>query len=300
VFLAADGVLIGPSTGVRNQVYRAEAPALFAAAATDALERAGVAASEVTHVVTVSCTGFFAPGPDFLLVRDLGIPPTAERSHLGFMGCAAAIPALRTAAQICAARPDAVVLVVCAELCSLHLRASSDPDQIVASAVFADGAAAAVVSTTPRLPGPVFELDGFATAVTADGESDMDWTIGDEGFRMVLTAEVPRIVGREIRDAVAAAGAPDPAEVLAWAVHPGGRSILDRVQSGLALADAALAPSREVLRAHGNMSSATVLFILQRLLADPALPDGAPAMAIAFGPGLTVETARLTRRAAAG
>ncbi len=312
VFVDADGRVLTPTTGVRNEVYRREAPALFAAAAVDALARAGMAAADVTHVITVSCTGFFAPGPDFLLVRDLGIPATAERMHLGFMGCAAAIPALRAATHICAAQPNAVVLVVCAELCSLHLRASADADQIVAAAVFADGAAAAVVSArTTRAPRPTLEMEAFSTAITSEGESDMDWSIGDQGFRMVLTAEVPRIVGREVRAAVTATlgaeprgegGTPDVApginEVAAWAIHPGGRAVLDRVQSGLELDDSAMARSRDVLREHGNMSSATVLFILQRILDDDALPDGAAVVALGFGPGLTVESARLVRRTA--
>lgn len=300
-FLDGDGRLLAPSTGVRNAIYRREAPDLFAAAARDALDRAGTPASEVSHVITVSCTGFFAPGPDYRLVRDLGLPPGAERYHLGFMGCAAAIPALRAAARICDGQPGAVVLVVCAELCSLHLRASHEPDQIVASAVFADGAAAAVVTADPLADSaaPVLEIEHFATALTGDGEKDMDWTIGDEGFEMVLTAEVPRIVGREIRTAVESIARDGGAEAVdAWAVHPGGRSILDRVQAGLGLSDDAMAASRDVLRRYGNMSSATVLFILQAILADDALADGARVIGIGFGPGLTVESVRCTRRSA--
>jgi predicted naringenin-chalcone synthase len=303
VFLGEAGRILTPTTGTRNAVYRREAPTLFAAAARDALTRAGMPASAVTHIITVSCTGFFAPGPDFRLVRDLGIPADAERYHLGFMGCAAALPALRMAARICAAQPHAVVLVVCAELCSIHLRASHDPEQIVASAVFADGAAAAVIASgepARDAAGPALELSGFSTAVTADGEKDMDWTIGDAGFEMVLTGAVPRIVGREIRAAVAGiAGADGIDAVDAWAVHPGGRSILDRVQTGLGLDDPAMTPSRSVLRDYGNMSSATVLFILQRILADSTLGDRARVLGIAFGPGLTVESAAFVRRAEA-
>lgn len=301
-FVDESGHLRVPTTGERNAVYRSEAPALFAAAARDALERAVVRAAEVTHVVTASCTGFFAPGPDFRLVQDLGIPPTAQRVHIGFMGCAAAFPALRTAADICATHPDAVVLVACAEICSLHIRASGDPEQIVASAVFADGAAAAVVSATPaRRDSAVLELGEFGTAITADGESDMDWTIGDQGFEMRLTSEVPRIIGREIAGVVGSmlGDGVDPLQsVDAWAVHPGGRSVLDRVQSGLDLPDTALDDSRAVLRDFGNMSSATVLFILQRILGSDSLGDGARIAGLAFGPGLTVETARFTLRAA--
>lgn len=317
VFVDADGRILHPPTGARNDVYVREAPGLFAAAARDALTRAGVDASDVTHVVTASCTGFFAPGPDFRLVRDLGLRTTVSREHLGFLGCAAALPALRSSARICAADPSAIVLVACAELCTIHLRASSDPDQIVSSAVFADGAAAAVVTAAGSAAGASprrrIELGTFATAITDDGETAMGWTIGDHGFEMTLTAEVPRIVGREVRAALAPvlaagidagvdgaraegdAGAPDvPAPDTLWAVHPGGRSILDRVEDALGLAPDALAHSRGVLRDHGNMSSATILFILRRLLDDPATPDGAPLIAVAFAPGLTVESARMS------
>lgn len=286
--------LLMPPTGARNDEYRRTAPALFAGAAREALRGSGLTAEAVTHVVTVSCTGMFAPGPDYHLVRDLGLRPSSERYHLGFIGCAAAIPALRLAARIVAADDDAVVLVACAELCSLHWQTSSDPDQIVAASVFADGAAAAVVASAAA-GRPGLDLDGFATHLTDDGERDMAWTVGDSGFEMTLTPEVPRIVGREIAG-IAADVLGDLAEIDAWAVHPGGRSILDRVEKALEMDAEALAPSREVLRAHGNMSSATLLFILRDLLADAARADGDRIAALAFGPGLTVEAARLTLR----
>lgn len=292
-------LLLSPSTRARNDAYRDAAPPLFAAAARDALHAAGVEAAEVTHVVTVSCTGSIAPGPDYRLVRDLGLSASVERDHVGFVGCAAAVPALRTAARIARADPRAIVLVSAAELCSLHIRGSADPEQIVAASVFADGAAAAVVSGDPaRAQGRHIDLDDFATRLTGEGEHDMVWTVGDEGFEMTLTAEVPRIIGREI-DAVVDDVFGGADSVDAWAVHPGGRSILDRVESGLGLTDDALAVSREVLRTHGNMSSATLLFILQRILTDDARPDGQRLGVLAFGPGLTVEAARMTVRDAA-
>lgn len=295
-FIDAAGALTQPLTGARNDLYVRLAPPLFAEAARVALADAEVEASAVTHVITVSCTGFFAPGPDYRLVRDLGLETTVERFHLGFVGCAAALPALRMAAHICRSQPQAVVLVACAELCSLHIRASDDPQQIVAASVFGDGAAAAIVTADARLARPEgLELDRFATTLTAEGEDDMVWTIGDHGFEMTLTPHVPRIIGREIADAVAAflgdQRAPD-----AWAVHPGGRSVLDRVQAGLALDPAAIDASRRVLRDYGNMSSATVLFILRDLLHDARIADGGGIAAIAFGPGLTVESALLTKR----
>lgn len=297
-FVAADRSLLSPTTGPRNDAYTALAPALYAEAARVALEDARVAASVITHVVTVSCTGFFAPGPDYRLVRDLGLSPTVERYHLGFIGCAAALPALRLAARIATAQPDGVVLVVCAELCSLHIRSSADPQQIVAASVFADGAAAVLVTADPAYADRGgLDLERFGTALTGEGEDDMVWTIGDHGFEMTLSAEVPRIIGREIRSAVDGFLGDDRPDV--WAVHPGGRSVLDRVESGLCLPPQALEASRAVLRDYGNMSSATVLFILRALLYDAALADGTRLAALAFGPGLTVESALLTKRGAA-
>ena len=306
-FVSDEGALLSPTTGVRNDLYRQAAPRLAAQAAQQALHEGELSPDAVTHLITVSCTGFFAPGLDYRLVRDLGLPETVERSHLGFMGCAAALPGLRLASQIGEARPDAVVLVVCVELCSLHVRDTSDAEQIVAASVFADGAAAALItgdgpSTAgdrgPRSSGPAahpggMELERFTTALTSEGESDMAWTIEDHGFRMTLTAEVPRIIGREIRGAVSQLLDGDRAPKT-WAVHPGGRSVLDRVEAGLELQPQALAASRQVLREAGNMSSATILFILRRLLHDPAVQGRIAALA--FGPGLTVESALLRKR----
>ena len=299
-FIDGERFLLRPTTGTRNDLYIRTAPALYAQAARVAMADAEIEASVVTHVVTVSCTGFFAPGPDYRLVRDLGLDPSVERYHLGFIGCAAAMPGLRLASRIAESDPAAVVLVVCVELCTLHIRPSADPQQIVAASVFADGAAAAVVTADPtagREGG--LELDRFSTVLTPEGEADMVWTIGDHGFEMILSAEVPRIVGREIRGAVdrflAGEATPD-----VWAVHPGGRSVLDRVEAGLELPPTALDASRGVLRDYGNMSSATILFILERMLRDDSVTDGARLAALAFGPGLTVESALLTRRGAPG
>ena len=284
------GVLRSPSTGTRNDRYRELAPPLFVAAAQDAVQRAGIEAASITHVVTVSCTGFTQPGPDLDIVRELGLRPTVFRQHIGFMGCCAAFPALRVADAFAASDPDAVVLVVCAELCTLHVRASDDPDQIVANSVFGDGAAAVVVTAD----GPGLRMDEFATTVVPEGASEMAWNIGDEGFEMVLSTAVPKLVGTTVAQAVGpllpAGGA---AAIPVWAVHPGGRAILDRTQDALGLSDEAMGPSRAVLRDHGNMSSATVLFVLRQAL-DEGVDDATPVVALAFGPGLTVEAARLT------
>lgn len=301
------GVLLNPTTGVRNEVYIDRSPELFLEAARRALETSGgLSPADVTHVVTVSCTGFFAPGPDYRLVRDLGLRASTQRYHLGFMGCYGAFPALRAARDFCLADPDAVVLVVCVELCSLHIQASNDPDTIVASSVFADGAAAAVVTSREAPAGhAVLDLDAFETVLTPVGETDMAWKIGDHGFEMVLSSYVPSIIEKHIEGALdpllARLGETRPAasaDIERWAIHPGGRSILDKVQDAVRLSDAQMTESRRVLRDYGNMSSATVLFVLREILRGDAA-TGERVCAMAFGPGLTVESALLTKRVAA-
>ena len=297
---ARSSTVLTPSTGARNAAYVREAPPLFLAAAKDALGSSDLDPDDVTHVVTVSCTGFFAPGPDYLLVRQLGLPVTTPRFHLGFMGCYGAFPALRLADAVCRADPDAVVLVVCAELCSLHLHVADDLDTALSSSLFADGAAAAVVSG--RAPAPGLEtvtLDQLGTTLSDDGEADMAWTIGDQGFDMVLSRYVARILGSSLPAAIPSLlGSVRPADVDRWAVHPGGRGVLDQVQTALDLSGEDLAASRDVLRRYGNMSSPTVLFVLAELLHRPAAAREQLA-ALAFGPGLTVESALLTRTPAA-
>lgn len=304
-FDARSGSIVASPTGQRNDVYVQRSPDLFVFAAARAVDAApGIERADITHVITVSCTGFFAPGPDYLVVRRLGLAPSTQRFHLGFMGCYGAFPALRMAHAFCHSTPEAVVLVVCAELCTLHLRSSNDPDTIVASSVFADGAAAAVVSGRPPPDGePVLDLDAFETVLTQDGEADMAWTIGDLGFEMVLSSYVPRIIEREIRGALKPLTAADAeladqpyARIDRWAIHPGGRSILDRIQHSLQLSDAQLVPSREVLRRYGNMSSATVLFVLRQILHAAPTASNERVCAMAFGPGLTVESALMTHR----
>jgi predicted naringenin-chalcone synthase len=305
------GELLLPGTKARNEIYAEEATKLYVGAARAALAKSpGIEASDVTHVVTVSCTGFYAPGPDFMIARELGLPAGVQRYHLGFMGCYAAIPALRLAAQLCEADASAVVLVVSVELCTLHLRSSNDPDTIVASSLFADGAAAGIVTSRPPAEGErSFDLDRFATRITPVGEGDMAWKIGDHGFEMVLSNAIPAIIDEHITgaleplfehdtalaEALATDGSSDAVEH--WAIHPGGRSILDKVESRLGLTEAQLVPARETLRDFGNMSSATVLFVLRNILESEGAGDGDRVAAMAFGPGLTVETALMTVRA---
>ncbi|WP_448811631.1 type III polyketide synthase [Agromyces bauzanensis] len=305
------GELLLPGTKVRNELYAEHATRLYVEAGRAAIAACpGIEASDITHVITVSCTGFYAPGPDFMVARELGLDAGVERYHLGFMGCYASIPALRIAKQLCEADASAVVLVISVELCTLHLRSSNDPDTIVASSLFADGAAGCIVTARPAEPGErSFGLDRFATRITPVGESDMAWKIGDHGFEMVLSNAIPAIIDDHITGALEPLFAHEAAlaEALAtdasseavehWAIHPGGRSILDKVESRLGLTEAQLVPARETLRDFGNMSSATVLFVLRNILLSDVAADGDRVAAMAFGPGLTVESALMTVRA---
>lgn len=285
-----------PTTGQRNQVYAREYPALALEAAQNALRLAPwLAPLDITHVITASCTGFCNPGPDLYLAHALALAPSVERYHLGFMGCYAAFPALRMADQFCHANPRAVVLVVCVELCTLHLQVRPTPDSLLANALFADGAAAALVSARPPPPGQrALALDQFATRVIPETESAMAWTIGDRGFDMLLSSYVPRILGLHARDLLEEVLQASPVtlnDLAGWAIHPGGKAILSTIEShmGWPQQDGPLALSHRVLRDYGNMSSPTILFVLQALLAESPLPSGAPLGVMAFGPGLTVE-----------
>ncbi|WP_026531578.1 type III polyketide synthase [Arthrobacter sp. H41] len=296
--------ILSPSTKTRNEVYAEEGTKLFIEAGRKALAAAtGIEAADVTHVVTVSCTGFFAPGPDYKVVRALDLAPSVQRYHLGFMGCYAAFPALRSAKAFCEAEPDAVVLVISAELCSLHVRSSNNPDTIVGSSLFADGAAAAIVTARDLpLDGPALSLDHFETVLTPVGEESMAWNIGDEGFEMVLGTYVPHIIDEHIVGALEPLLAHDETlrgrayrDIEHWGIHPGGRSILDKVEAKLDLAEEQLAPARETLRQFGNMSSATVMFVLKHILELPSSGGNGRICSMAFGPGLTVETALFTK-----
>ncbi|TSE15639.1 type III polyketide synthase [Arthrobacter sp. KBS0703] len=298
------GLLRSPSTKARNDLFATEATKLFIEAARAAVAAcAGIDPPDITHLITVSCTGFFNPGPDYKIVRALGLNPAVQRYHLGFMGCYAAFPALRAAKSFCEADPEAVVLIVCAELCSLHVRTSNDPDAIMGSALFADGAAAAVV-TAREVPEStaLFQLDHFETVLTPVGEDSMAWNIGDEGFEMVLGNYVPHIIDDHIVGALEPLLARDASlsglpyrDITHWAIHPGGRSILDKVQSRLELTDEQLVPARETLRNFGNMSSATVMFVLKHILDLPPREGDERICSMAFGPGLTVETGLFTK-----
>ena len=298
-----DGTINSPTTGQRNALYARASRELAVKLARKTLaECPQFSKGDITHVVFASCTGFANPGPDYHIIRDLGLNENVERYTIGFMGCYAAFPAMRMAAQFCEANPNAVVLVMCLELCSLHLQVSDRPESIVANSLFADGAAAAIMSARePAADRPFYRVQSFHSALVPSSESHMAWDIGDNGFNMVLSAYVPELIGSNIRGMLAGIlGKREMklSDIDEWAVHPGGRAILEQVEQHLELPDGALEISRSVLRDYGNMSSPTVMFVLKGLL-EEAETDRATTCAIAFGPGLTVETAVLERCGAA-
>ena len=273
-----------PGTAERMARYEAEAPAL-AEAACDALGLADEAPG-ITHLILATCTGFVAPGLDHHLIRRYGIRPDVERSVVGFMGCQAAINALKLAHHIVRSTPEARVLVVNLELCTLHLQPSTEIEQLLCFLLFADGCAATLVTADPV----GLAMEGFHAALIPEAADQITWRIGDGGFDMTLSGFVPLTLARALPgEASAILGGAETRDFDLWAVHPGGRSVLDAVMHGLDLPQDALDTSRAVLRDYGNMSSATVMFVLARMM---AAPRGQRGCALAFGPGLSAETMR--------
>jgi predicted naringenin-chalcone synthase len=272
-----------PDTARRMQLFEQSAPSLMKKAvdrlALSEGERAGI-----THVLVTCCTGLYAPGLDFEIVDHLGLSATGvERTMVGFMGCYAAINALKLARHIVRSDPKAGVLMVNLELCTLHFQESQQLEQVLSFLVFADGAAASLITAHEQ----GLALDSFK-AVTVPGTSELiTWKIGGLGFDMHLSGQVPAQLGQALHEGELMA---DRQEIDLWAVHPGGRSVLDAVETGLELPANALAASREVLSCFGNISSATIMFVLQRMM-QQARP-GQRGCAMSFGPGLTAETMR--------
>jgi predicted naringenin-chalcone synthase len=300
LFFKENGIMAEPSTKIRNDLYAHHAKKLFASVAQKLLaENPGVQKDDITHVITVSCTGFFAPEPAYEIVKQLGLPASTQRFHVGFMGCFAVFPALKMAEAFCRSDPNAAVMVVSVELCTLHLQASDNTDQLISAAVFADGGAGALITTKePAVSGPVFRIDQFQTSIAEKSEQDMAWTIGDTGFDMVLSSYVPEIIRSNLKESVTPllnAYHLKKEDILHWAIHPGGRAILDKVEKSLGIKAEQLKPARSVLADYGNMSSATILFVLQELLQEKAERTEERALAMAFGPGLTIESSLLTK-----
>ncbi|OWK36477.1 type III polyketide synthase [Fimbriiglobus ruber] len=279
---------LGPTTGTRMRAYAAEAPALAVRAAKIAVGESGVSPGAITHLVTVSCTGFVSPGVDFALIRELGLRATVERTHVGFMGCHGAINGLRVANAFATADPAARILLCAVELCSLHYHYGAEPDKVVANALFADGAAAVVGGRADQVESP-WRIAATGSCLIPDSADAMAWVVGDQGFEMLLSRKIPVLIARHLRPWIERwldGHGLTLSQIGSWAVHPGGPKILGAVEDGLGLPSAALVPSRAVYAECGNMSSPTVLFILERLRAARA---ARPCVALGFGPGLVAE-----------
>lgn len=279
----------GPTTAQRMERYNREAIPLALESSRKALTESGLEPAEITHLVTVSCTGFAAPGVDVGLIKGLGLKPTTVRTHVGFMGCHGAINGLRAAAAYTGSDPRARVLLCCVELSSLHFYYGWNPKRMVGNALFADGSAA-VVGT------PADGRDDWAVAATgsclfADSEFAMSWNVGDHGFDMTLSTKVPSLIQANLRpwlEQWLGENGLTIRDVGSWAIHPGGPKILASVEEALGLPKGITDVSRRVLAGHGNMSSPTVLFILNELR---KVKTPRPCVALGFGPGLVAEGA---------
>ena len=282
-----------PDTRVRMIKYKEWSQRLTAEAAGAVLASSSCLPSEVSRLVTVSCTGFSAPNFDHHLITTLGLPSNVQRTHVGFMGCAAVLVGFTSALEALesARERGGTVLLVSVELCSLHLQTEPTRDNILANMIFADGCGAALFSSSSKLK-PRARLVATHSYLFPDSTAFMGWEIGNHGFEMLLSSELPAIITQQAvpmaRETLKKAGL-NVTDVRHWALHPGARAIIDALQTGLELTDEQAEPSRTVLREHGNMSSASILYVLQELFSFRKLHAGDWICAIAFGPGLTME-----------
>ena len=281
----------GPGTAFRMQMYGEEALRLALDASRRALGKSEMDPRAITHLVTVSCTGFNAPGLDVRLLEGLGLRPDTERLHVGFMGCHGAVNGMRAARAFTAADPAARVLLCAVEVCSIHFTCDTDRENYMGNALFSDGAAALVGGACPGR-GP-WRLVATGSCLLPDSSGDMTWRIGDHGFEMRLTKRVPRLIRDHLRpwfEQWLGKSGLRIGDVGSWAIHPGGPRIITAAEEALGLAPGTASVSRDVLSELGNMSSPTILFILDRLAASGA-PK--PCVALGFGPGLVAEAALL-------
>lgn len=287
------------STGERNDLYVRTAVPLGRAAVESALERAGLRPTDIDDFIVVSCTGLDTPGLDLRIAAELGMRPDLRRTVIGSMGCYGAFPGLNRALTSVRARPGSRALVLCVEIGTIHLQSDGSRETIISTALFADGASAMVVSSRPEdevgdTPRPaVIDNETRCDYQTFD---DMSFTVTDEGFRMYMSSYVPNVLGANIAallEPLLRRNGLTPKDVAHWGIHPGGVRILEHLQESLRLPDEMMAASYGVLRDYGNMSSATILFVLDRLHTESAPQPGEHGVIMAFGPGLTMEAALL-------
>lgn len=280
-----------PPTSKRQVKYRSEALLLSVQSAEKCLAHSRIRREEITHLVTVSCTGLYAPGLDIELVYKLGLNPSVKRTAINFMGCYAAFNALKVASAFCEADAKARVLVVCTELCSIHFQKEPTEDNLLANALFGDGSAAVLMECEPPSEGPALELSDFECTLAPSGINEMAWEVGDTGFEMKLSAYVPNIIKSGIRQLTSSLQNGSDGTFDLYAIHPGGKKILQVVEQQLNIAREKNKYSWQVLRNYGNMSSATILFVFNEIFRHLEEDDhGKRILSFAFGPGLTMES----------
>lgn len=259
--------------------------------ATEKCIKGVIEKDKITHLITVSCTGMSAPGLDLQLMELMNLNKNLFRTSVNFMGCYAAIHALKMADMICRSTATANVLIVAVELCTLHFQKEFNADNAASSLLFADGCAAVLVSNQ-NYNIPKVRLDNFYAEVSVKGKSDMAWQLASNGFQMRLSGYIPQLIEEDITALVQAAtneAGLNFEDIEHWCVHPGGKRILDTIEKKLSLKKDALEDSRRILKTYGNMSSPTVLFVLESLMRNKH-QSGEKIMGLAFGPGLTMET----------
>lgn len=284
-----------PSAKPRMLIYQQHAIKLARKACEEAISSSEIEKKEISHLIAVSCTGMYAPGLDIELINQLGLATSTQRTSINFMGCYAAFNAMKVARHIIAADPAANVLIVCVELCSIHLQEKKDDENLLANAIFGDGAAAMLVSARPLVRS--LELTNFYSDLAPEAKDEMGWYIGDHGFEMHLTSRVPDVIkdgiGQlthrlldEIKLRVS--------DIDFFAIHPGGKRILEVIEEKLEISREQNKPARDILQSHGNMSSPTVLFVIKSIMDALTVEDDQKyLLSFAFGPGLTMESAVL-------
>ncbi|MBP2000123.1 putative naringenin-chalcone synthase [Paenibacillus shirakamiensis] len=285
-----------PSTQERMNTYKKEAFPLGIQAAAEALSEAGTSLDAITHLITVSCTGQYLPGLDVMLMGHLGLSPRVNRIPLIFQGCAAGLKAIQMARDVVQGMADAQVLIVCVELCTLHFQPVSEREALFAASFFGDGASACVIGPPTADHHDYFNLGYGYSVLIPHSTEDMTWEVGNTGFDLFLSPQIPKLLGTHLESELQSLLNGDPLPEL-WAIHPGGRGIVDAVQTVMHLSDEQTHYSREILRNVGNLSSVTILFVLKSMLKDQSShhsdhPSPLTGIAMAFGPGLTAELMR--------
>lgn len=291
--LKSDFLLNTPMTGIRNDIYIKEAPALALKSAQEAIAQWKGDVADITHIISISCTGVMAPGIEFLLQKELGLTSSVQRIGLNFMGCFGAFRGLAVAASIAKEDPKNRVLMVCTELCSLHVQADIRPEVLVSNALFGDGSAAAIIGGSVQdTERSLWQIERSAAQALSDSLDDMTWALSDYGCVMTLSSRVPKIIEKDAPAFIDTLISPEDYQKYTWAIHPGGKSIVQALERVCQLNEKQTSASWHVLENHGNMSSATFLFVLNKLAQE--VEKHPKIIGLGFGPGLSIEGILLT------